>query len=367
MNLPGDLINRCRDVLLECDEFVSYENLRNVFVTKELEAYLIYVSKAPNPKLLVDLFLADFLTAPSIQGQPVFPIFLATLRMKYPDGDGRREALTKLLSDIHDIQELSPSTQLLSPMTPLQKGKLDEKLLTLDFTPQMRLFRNTIDQNRIAAFLVHGPPGHGQRSLTRRLIHFKNDWDIAQRIIIDAAGDGVGKEFRFLWRQLAKHMGLSPATDSTLLAEKVCQWWLTQDVIFVFTTVDYMSPGLLASWLENFWKPIVTTARQRQNQTNRYLLLFLVDFDGHVCESPVTLLDQAVDIPNSSAPLKLPPTGKFPAEVLDEWIGSALELLPDKVNADELLAATENGVPNLVYEQIYDYCGLIWEGEKIAQ
>jgi hypothetical protein len=131
--------------------------------------------------------------------------------------------------------------------------------------------------------------------------------------------------------------------------------------------VDYIPPDLLAKWLDEFWKPIVEAAREKQDLTlrNTYLLLFLVDFDGQVCKTEVTLLDQPEQIKGSYAPLKLPPTGKFPEPELDSWIGFAAEALPGNVDAADLMADTNDGVPELVYRKIYECCGLPWEGDKL--
>ena len=37
-------------------------------------------------------------------------------------------------------------------------------------------------------------------------------------------------------------------------------------------------------------------------------------------------------------------------------------MVPESISVDELLQKSEAGVPELVYRQICDYCGLSWEG-----
>jgi hypothetical protein len=162
-------------------------------------------------------------------------------------------------------------------------------------------------------------------------------------------------------------MGLGRDTDKETLAENVCKWWETQDVILLFYTVDAFTPKLLADWLDDFWKPISTAARQKQPlvPSNTHLLLFLVDFKGQVSEMNVALLDQPEQIRDSYAPLKLPPTSRIREEDIDYWISymANVLVLPDNLNAADVIAATENGVPDLVYDKICECCGIRWEGE----
>ena len=364
MNFSSAFIKRCRDLLLNCGEFESYDKLRAVFVTEELRPFRIGIKQADSQATLVDFFFDFILEQKLTGGKPAFPIFLATLRTKYEEGDSRRDELTQLLNE---IQAQEQPAQVVASIPALQHQLLHEKLMTLDFRPQVRRFKEVIEQHRIAAFLVHGPPAHGQRFLTHRLTQFRKEWAIGQRIVIDAGSNGIGKSAHALWRQVAKQMQLPHDTSKQILAEKVCEWWKTQDVIFIFYTVDYIPPDILSAWIDEFWKPISAAAREEQHLTpaTTHLLLFLVDFDGHVCDTKVTLLDQAGEIMNSHAPLKLPPTGKFPETELEIWIDNAAELLPSKMDAMELISATENGIPELVYEKICECCGLSWEGDMM--
>jgi hypothetical protein len=43
----------------------------------------------------------------------------------------------------------------------------------------------------------------------------------------------------------------------------------------------------------------------------------------------------------------------------------AAEMLPAGLTAQLLLAASENGIPQIVYHIICDHCGLSWEGDLI--
>ena len=364
MNLSPALHKRCRDLLLTCAELESYENLRAVFITPELKPFRYGIKKADSQVELVDLFFDYILEQNLTGGIPAFPAFLGALRARYDEGDARRDELNQILNELQ--AQKSPAPAVLSRPA-LQHHLLHDKLMTLDFRPQVRRFRDVIQEHKIAAFLVHGPPEHGQRLLTRRLIQWRPEWCTGQRIVIDAGSNGVGKTSRALWRQVAQKLKEPADADRQSLAEKVCEWWKTQNVIFVILSVDYIPPDLLATWLDEFWKPITTAARQQQPSTrgDTHLLLFLVDFVGEVCQSKVTLLDQPEQLRDSHAPLKLPPTEKIKEDELEFWIDNAAEVLPGKVDAITLITATENGIPELLYEKIYASCGLPWEGENL--
>jgi hypothetical protein len=295
-------------------------------------------------------------------GQPVLPIFLATLRNKYQQGDLLRDDLGALHQD---VQSAMSQRQPQQPRYPHHKQALFESLLKIDFGEQVRLVNQTLQSNRIASFLVHGKPNYGQQMLVNRLLRLAPGWQTGQRISIDLGSNGTGKSIRSLWRQVARKINASPRTSSNQLAEKACEWWLTQDVIFIFHTVDYMPPDYLSRWIKDFWQPLVAAAHNNLHRTKREtrLVMFLVDYSGCVCDWDVALAQQPEDPEYPRIPLHLPPAGRFPSEILGFWINIAAEVLPADLTAQEILEASEDGVPQIVYQEICELCGLSWEGD----
>jgi hypothetical protein len=290
------------------------------------------------------------------------PILIATLRNRYSIGDALWDDLDDLHVALHAaMNEKMPPTK----PTPRRRHLLFDRLLQLDFRPQVRLVRQVIDEHRVAAFLIHGPPEHGQRMLAYRLARLKPEWETGQHIIIDAGSNGTGKSSRALWGQLAKKMQLSPQTAPKELAAKVGQWLQTQDVIFTIHTVDYMPVDLLSAWLEEFWGPLVDMARQRQHHAHarKHLLLFLVDYAGHIYKSELSLCRQSEDLHGTPMPLLIPAASPFPEQEIEYWFDIAAEVLPSGLSIEDLLTATASGIPELVYEKICHHCGFSWEGE----
>lgn len=360
--LPIELYNRCRTTLLKCNEFESYKALRAVFVTDQLFPFRPGLPSADNPGELVDRCLEYLLGKRLSGGRPVLPVFLATLRDRYLPGDALRDDLQALFDA---VQSAMTQPEPRPAQTSHHKQFLFDLLLRLDFREQVRLFRRVIQTHRVAAFLVHGEPDYGQQVLVNRLLRLSPGWQTGQRIGINLASPIISEIPRSLWRQVASKLGVSTSTAPAHIAEKVCEWWQTQDVIFVFHRVDSMSPVFLSAWIEEFWQPLVVAAHNNLHRTQRetHLLMFLVDYRGRVCNWDVALAQQPDQPEYPRIPLHLPPASRFPPDVLDFWIDMAAEMLPAGLTAQILLAASENGIPQIVYYIICDHCGLSWEGE----
>lgn len=364
--LPPNLYHPCRNTLCRCREFQSYRALRAVFVTEPLFPFRIGLPQADSPEGLVDACLDHLIGKRLSGGQPVLPIFLATLRDRYHPGDALRDDLEDLHTAIHAaMAQSAPPTK----PSPRRRQLLFDRLLQLDFRPQVRMVRQVIDEHRIAAFLIHGPPGHGQRMLVYRLTRLKPEWETGQHIIVDAGSNGTGLRSQSLWGQVAKKMQLPAPTPAEELTAKVGEWLRTQDVIFTFHTVDYMPPALLSGWMEEFWGPLVDMAHHTQHHPHRrtHLLLFLVDYGGKVCQSDVSLCQHPEDLHIRPMPLVLPVASPFPEHELEYWFDIAAEVLPTGLSVETLiqtlLVAPYDGIPELVYEKICEHCGFSWEGE----
>lgn len=361
--LDNTTLIACRTALLQCREFQSYSSLRAVFVTDHLSPFKFRLPSGESPSDLVDRCLEYLSDVRLRDGRPALPVFLLTLRDRYELGDALRDDLQALCDTVEAAATAQAPSQQVPPS--IVGPKLFDKIMLLDFRAQVRMVKQVIDRHRVAAFLVHGDPDCGQQVLVNRLVRLSPGWSTGQRICIDAGSNGIGKTSYSLWRQIAAKLSLPAGTHPRQLAEQVCEWWKTQDVIFVFHTVDYMPPVLLSAWLREFWQPLASMANQRGHLTdlNTHLMMFLVDYSGHVSRSGVPLADRLDDPAYPLAPLCLPPTSRFPFDELDFWLTAAAEVLPAEVTGEALLAASDQGIPLLVYDIVCERCGLSWEGE----
>jgi hypothetical protein len=243
---------------------------------------------------------------------------------------------------------------------------LFEQILQIDFREQSRLFKQVIQSHRTAGFLIHGEPCCGQQFLVNRLLRLKQGWQNQSPIKIDVSYSGVGRSIPNLWRELTPWFSLPRDARPSEIMDRVCDRWQTQDVIFIFYTVDYMLPGMLSAWLQEFWEPLMARATENMPKCETHLLMFLVDNCGSVCQSNVRLAEQCEHPEYPRLPLCLPPASSFPLDALDEWIDnlsiSSQVQIPAGLTSRILLERSSNGVPQFVYEEICKHCGLSWEG-----
>lgn len=358
--LPSHSIEQCRRIFLRCREFQGYSALRTVFITDELRPFRIGLREADNSALLVDLNLEYLLEQRLRGGQPILPIFIAELCKKYDLADTLREDLDDLLKQTQDALLFTANLS-----TSANHHKLFDLILRLDFNDQARLARQVIESHRIASFLVHGQPDCGQRLLVTRLSRLLPNWQTAQRLNIEAGSNGTGKSSHSLWRQVAYKLSLPYNTPPIEIAEKVCHWLDTQDVIFIFQTVEYIPQQILAEWMRDFWQLLISHVRPHLHTTKREtrLLLFLVDYTGCVCEWDLPIEREFNLADYAGMPLQLPPAIHFSNEVLDTWISFAADDLPSNTTAKSIVELAGNGIPQIILEQICALCGVSWEGE----
>ncbi|MDF5707313.1 MAG: XRE family transcriptional regulator [Nostoc sp. S4] len=282
-------------------------------------------------------------------GQPAFCTFINVIRE-----DVGVDIQRRIDTIIREVQGTQTSPHLLFDL-----------LLQMDFKSQARLVKNVMESHRTAAFLIHGEPYCGQQILVNRLFRLKPQWKNISPIKIDVSHNGAGRSILHLWRQLATWFGLPKNTEAQEIIHKICDRFLTQDVILIFYTVDYMPPKVLEAWLQKFWEPLVMQVERNchPNQRDKHLLMFLVDNSGSVCKSNI-LLAQQFDEP--AIPLHLPPVSRFSSDVLDDWIDMVTAIqsmqIPSELTSSILLKNSDNGIPGFVYEEICDRCGHNWEG-----
>ncbi|GAB4546324.1 MAG: hypothetical protein Kow0063_40710 [Anaerolineae bacterium] len=100
--LPHELYTRCRDTLMQCDEFDSNDALRAIFVTSELRPFQSALPQTTNKKGRVVECLNFLLSRRLSDGRSLLPLFLEALHYNYEEGDILR----------NDLEELAKATQM---------------------------------------------------------------------------------------------------------------------------------------------------------------------------------------------------------------------------------------------------------------
>ncbi|MEP0857783.1 helix-turn-helix domain-containing protein [Trichocoleus sp. DQ-U1] len=278
----------------------------------------------------------------------------------------RIDSLQERLLGYAGLSDTQSTPDEVEPISAQTSPFLFEQILQIDFREQSRLFKQVIQSHRTAGFLIHGEPCCGQQFLVNRLLRLKRGWQNHSPIKIDVSYSGVGRSIPNLWRELTPWFSLPRDARPSEIMDRVCDRWQTQDVIFIFYTVDYMLPGMLSAWLQEFWEPLVARATENMPKCETHLLMFLVDYCGSVCQTSVRLAEQCEHPEYPRLPLCLPPASPFPLDALDEWIDnlsiSSQVQIPAGLTSRILLERSSNGVPQFVYEEICKHCGLSWEG-----
>jgi hypothetical protein len=186
---------------------------------------------------------------------------------------------------------------------------------------------------------------------------------------------GRRRDISALWRELGGRVGLGRQHSPLEIAERVFQWWKTQNVILVFHGVDCMPQGYLQELLDEFWLPLASQAREVVSQTSKFqLLMFLVDYEGCVGCQDTMFVEQLEPTWESKIPIKLPTINPFCDRILTDWIEtletefSTLPLVEVIYQMEdfvqEILENSDNGVPELAFSEICHLCGCNWYEER---
>jgi hypothetical protein len=281
--------------------------------------------------------------------------------------------LDKLL-EAEEKEHRNIAQQIENLETVASSEELYRALLKLGYREQVRSFVKFLKAQSIGAFLIHGSPDYGQRWLLNRLItqHIRFG-TMGKMVRIELNRIGRRRNISALWRELAVRVGLRKQSSPPNIAERVFQWWKTQNVILVFHDVDCMPEGYLQELLHDFWFPLTNQARNAVSQTKFQLLMFLVDYEGSV-GSQDTMFVKHGETWEPKIPIKLPPITTFSNSVLTNWIETVeieFDTLPlvEVINemedlAQKILKNSDNGVPELAFLEICDLCGCNWYEER---
>lgn len=257
--------------------------------------------------------------------------------------------------------------------TSMVSERLYGALLRLNYTAQVRLFREFIEEQRIGAFLIHGSSECGQLWLLKRLMQGIPYRTVASPIEFHLRRRALRTDINALWRELGRHVGLPrPGATPDEIAKRVSARLQNQHVILVFHDIDCISEAYLDELIRDFWLLLTNTAQNALSPTSEFfLLMFLVDLDGCVSSWNVTFAEQFDSVWKPSVPIRLPIIDRLSDGVLVSWIENAVDALPPKFTrqvshtVQTILENSDNGVPEQVLAQICSLCGYDWyEGEE---
>ena len=361
--LSDELYKECVNVLLECEIFSSFQNLRSfcegINILDELVSDKL--QEANTKQFLVMSNLPILIKTTHLERGCILVIFLTNLRdVFFCQEEDMWHKVDRLCSQVR--QQLGNQSETLNSSISFSKIELFESIIEIDFKDQEDTVRDAIEwqksRKRTAAFLVHGYDELcGQKVLLTRLFRKLPELINGRRIPGDLTGMSDVNE---LWEKITPEFFDSRATSEQII-NAILECLKTQNLIFIFSGLHLTITGFLPDLIEKFWRSILAKANHRET----YLVMFLVDNKGRVCKSGVPLAWHFKNPEYPSHPLHLPPASKFSYEQLNDWVNKAVEknIVPRSLLVDTLLQESHGGVPELVYKRISYYCDSSWEGE----
>ena len=254
----------------------------------------------------------------------------------------------------------------------IDSNQVYQILLKLGYWQQVRQFKKLINTHSVAALLIHGEPQSGQRWLLNRLVsqHVRKSLT-SSPVVVDFDSPVRRDDVKALWRVLAWKVGLKGQAAPEEIIKKVYKLWKTQNVLIVLHKIDLLpEPGLRVSELiENFWLPLASQAREAMKDNQDYkLLMFLVDYQGKVGKLNLPFIEKLDAVWNPQWPLLAPKIEDFSDDELRDWLEHEGDSLPvdfnnEEVIIQEILKNSENGIPELVLQEICDRCDCDWYEE----
>lgn len=110
VGLSTELYQRCRDILLQCNEFNNDASLQAAFITGELNPFQNGLLEAASRTERVDLNLNFLLSRRLRDGRLLLHLFLTTLRNRYEPGDALRDELAVLAVEVERALTSPPGT-----------------------------------------------------------------------------------------------------------------------------------------------------------------------------------------------------------------------------------------------------------------
>lgn len=367
---PSELYQLSRKLLVECEQFENSKRLRAFCCTDSLGFIKFKLKDGSNPPELFDLNFDILIKAEHRSDGWVFPIFLRQLRDAYHPDDMLWTKLDDLRTKVEAWrnQLQSEQQQIFQCKNKVlnnqwqSEQRLFKSLLRIDFDEQEEAVMQVLDSpsyNKTAAFLVHGEEKFGQEILVTRLSQLPKLRN-GRRIKIKVSGmEGISNFSDKVSEHLIDQEQRSWLSLSQI-RDKIFEILKTQHLILILSEVHCSYLGFLPELINEFWQPLVESSNQRET----YLAMFLVDNKGYVCKSGLSLAWQVNHPELPRIPLSLPPASRFPVRKLNEWVGMAVaaEVVPENLCVETLLAESQGGVPDLVYQRICYYCGFSWEG-----
>ncbi|MFE4107829.1 trypsin-like peptidase domain-containing protein [Almyronema epifaneia] len=248
--------------------------------------------------------------------------------------------------------------------------QLYRTLMKLGYRQQVRQFTQLIRKHAIAALLIYGDPGYGQKWLLNRLVNQHLPHNLTGKVVkVDLSRRVRRSDVSALWRELARRVGLKGQPVPEEIIQRVYRWWETQNVLLIFHNVDFLPQASFQGLLQDFWLPLASQARELKTPASDYkLLMFLIDYQGRVGDWNAPFVEKIDSRWSPQFPVRSPRLEEFSDNELLDWITDESDELPPEFKNEEeiveqILKNSDDGIPELVLQEICERCGCDWYEE----
>lgn len=246
---------------------------------------------------------------------------------------------------------------------------IHSELFRLNYTAQVRFFREFIAEKRIGAFLVHGLPEHGQIWLLKRLLQAIPESTVTPLLQFHLRRRALRTDIAALWRELGRQIGVEDFSSHEQIAQNVVAQLNTQHIILVFHDLDCIDETYLHELIREFWLPLVNSTQKIYTSNEFFLLVFLVDQDNCVSTWNLGFAEQLDPIWKPDIPIRLPIINPLCERVLVNWMENAIDVLPIQVTKKiddtvQVILEKSEGIPERVFAEIFNLCGCKWQEEE---
>ncbi|MDJ1177534.1 hypothetical protein PJF56_01530 [Roseofilum sp. BLCC_M91] len=313
------------------------------------------------------------------------PYWTFTLNLKYYEQgyeQARAEISQKIQQDFQDKYTVNIHyySHPPSPEVTIENEEnacdntLYQALLKLDYSKQARLFEEVVNNCQVGACLIHGLPDSGQRWLLNRLIQEVPNGNTSNLVKkISFSRRTQDRSMQGIFKEICRKLQLPLNSSIEKIHDQLLAIWKTKTVILIFNKLHDIESSereeYIEEFLNQFWQPLARLAKKGTTSKNYRLLLFLVDSEGYTSDWKMTRPEELLlELPEGWKPEQLikfraiePITRGELATWLEKHLCPQNPIKFTETLADEILANSENGIHQYVFEEVCLRCNVQWE------
>jgi hypothetical protein len=288
------------------------------------------------------------------------------------------------LADVPKVYELTMQVREIREQMD-QLGFKQEQLIRFDYCSSMLSINYTDQVNPVlkhlnihkqscGAFLICGPLEFGQLWVLKRTIKGIGASRLKPSCDFNFNNPHQSKDPLKIWSAIGNQLQILGQKTPQEVTRVILGRLATQHVVLVFRHIQELQEGQLTDLIENVWKPLVEGFSQEKS-LEKYpykLVAFFLDYSGDTCQWNLPCVPPGDSPPQPAYyPIRLENLTRFNLAHLEKWAEGegetilGLKILENPTAAQNLLADSDNGIPERVAEELLRLHGLDYVGEDL--